>query len=103
VKNKKKASGYSETTLCHCITHKGIGDVSTELVWVVVRSVIHVANVSNKTFSNCRVMVARKEISFISPSQIYFKFNVKNVCLCRVLLVQLLYKRWFKIYVIGKI
>jgi len=46
-------------------------------------------------------MMARKEISFISPSQIYYKFNVKNFCLCRVLLVQLLYKKWFKIYVIG--
>ena len=44
----KKTSGYSETTLCHCITHKGIGDVSTEHVWVVVRSVIHITNVSNK-------------------------------------------------------
>jgi len=45
-------------------------------------------------------MLARKEISFISPSQIYYKFNLKNVCLCRALLVQLLYKSWFKIYVI---
>jgi len=93
VKNQKKASGYSEITLCHCISHKGIGDVSAEHVWVVVRSVIHITNVSNKTFSNCRVMMARKEISFISPSQIYYKFNVKNFCLCRVLLVQLLYKK----------
>jgi hypothetical protein len=28
----KKASGHSETTLCHCVSHKGIGDVSTENV-----------------------------------------------------------------------
>jgi len=48
-------------------------------------------------------MLAREEISFISPSQIYYKFNVKNVCLCKVLLVQLLYKRWFKICVIGAV
>jgi hypothetical protein len=46
-------------------------------------------------------MLARKEISFILPSQIYYKFNVKNVFLCRVLLVQFFYKRWFKSYVIG--
>lgn len=66
----KKASGYSDITLCHYITHKEIGNVSTEHVWVVVRSFIDITNVSNKTFSNCRVMLARKVISFISPSQI---------------------------------
>jgi hypothetical protein len=55
----KKASGYSDTTLCHCITHKVIGDVSTEHVWVLVRSVIHITNVNNKIFSDCRVMLAR--------------------------------------------
>jgi hypothetical protein len=49
--------------------------VSVDHVWVVVRSVIHITNVSNRTFSNYRVMLARREISFISPSPIYYKFN----------------------------